>query len=112
LLLDDQHRSTLDVDHVIAGTGFRVDVARLGFLSSSLLARIETLGRYPVLTRSCESTVPGLYFAGAHAAVSLGPSERFLAGTHNCVRQLGRSVVRRLAEARSGARGRRITAPR
>jgi FAD-dependent urate hydroxylase len=109
LLFDDERRSSLDVDHVVAGTGFRVDVARLGFLPQSLLARIETLSRYPVLTRSCESTVPGLYFVGAHAAVSLGPSERFLAGTHNCVRQLSRSVIRRLAVARPDAPGRRIT---
>jgi hypothetical protein len=48
-----------------------------------------------VLTRAGESTVPGLYFVGAPAAFSLGPSMRFIAGTHNVARQLVRSVAQR-----------------
>jgi FAD-dependent urate hydroxylase len=86
--------STLDVDHVIAGTGFRVDVDRLTFLSEDLRGQIATLNRYPVLSRAGQSSVPGLYFAGAPAAVSLGPSERFIGGTHNSVRPLTRSIAR------------------
>jgi hypothetical protein len=48
--------------------------------------------------------VPGLYFAGAPAAVSLGPSVRFIAGTHSSVRPLASSLDRRatLAPARTG----------
>jgi FAD-dependent urate hydroxylase len=88
-------RSSLEVDHVIAGTGFRVDLARLAYLPEDLRARIATLGGYPVLTRAGESTVPGLYFVGAPAAFGLGPSMRFIAGTHNVARQLTRSVARR-----------------
>jgi hypothetical protein len=38
--------------------------------------------------------MPGLYFAGAHTAVSLGPSVRFIAGTHQAVAQLASSVAR------------------
>jgi FAD-dependent urate hydroxylase len=98
--------TTLDVDHVIAGTGFRVDVDRLTFLSDQLRRQIATLNKYPVLSRAGQSSVPGLYFAGAPAAVSLGPSERFIGGTHNSVRQLTRSMAAR-------ARGRRpADAPR
>jgi hypothetical protein len=63
-------------------------------LPEELRARIATLGGYPVLTRAGESTVPGLYFVGASAAFGLGPSMRFIAGTHNVARQLTRSVVR------------------
>ncbi len=95
LLLDGPKRSSIDVDHVIAGTGFRIDTARLAFLPDELRARIATLNGYPVLTRAGESTVPGLYFAGASAAASLGPSMRFIAGTHNATGQLARSVARR-----------------
>jgi hypothetical protein len=80
---------------VIAGTGFRIDLGRLAFLPSALRARIATLNGYPVVSRAGESTVPGLYFAGAMTAVSLGPSTRFIAGTHNTVRQLARSVAGR-----------------
>jgi len=94
LLLDGPQRSTIDADHVIAGTGFRVDIARLPFLPERLRSGIETLNGYPVLTRAGESTVPGLYFAGAPAAVSLGPSVRFIAGTHNVARPLARSLLR------------------
>lgn len=93
LLIDPPNRSPVDVDHVIAGTGFRIDIARLRFLAEGLRAAISTLDGYPVVTRAGESTVPGLYFAGAPAAVSLGPSVRFIAGTHRSARQLARSVA-------------------
>jgi FAD-dependent urate hydroxylase len=95
LLLDGPQRSSLEVDHVIAGTGFRIDVARLGFLPEELRARIATLTDFPVLSRAGESTVPGLYFAGAAASVSLGPSMRFIAGTHKATGRLARAVARR-----------------
>ena len=101
LLLDGTSRSSLEVDHVIAGTGFRIDLARLAYLPEELRARIATFGGYPVLNRTCESTVPGLYFAGAPAAFALGPSMRFIAGTHNVAAQMARSVARR-AKASGG----------
>ena len=92
--LDGPAATMLDVDHVIAGTGFRIDLDRLGFLSERLRGQIVTLNRYPVLSRAGQSSVPGLYFAGAPAAVSLGPSERFIGGTHNSVRPLTRAIAR------------------
>jgi NADPH-dependent 2,4-dienoyl-CoA reductase/sulfur reductase-like enzyme len=95
LLLNGPSRSSLEVDHVIAGTGFRVDIKHLDYLPEELRARIATLNGYPVLTRAGESTVPGLYFVGASAAFSLGPSMRFIAGTHNLTEHLTRSVARR-----------------
>ena len=95
-------RSSLEVDHVIAGTGFHVDIARLAYLPEELRARIATFSGYPVLTRAGESTVPGLYFVGAPAAFGLGPSMRFIAGTHNVAAQVARSVVRRA----KGSKGR------
>jgi thioredoxin reductase len=96
LVLDGPQTSTLDVDHVIAATGFRVDVARLPFLSDAVIARVATADGFPLVTRASESTVPGLYFAGAAAAASLGPSTRFIAGTHTTVRQIVRSLARSL----------------
>lgn len=95
LLLDGPNRSTIEADHVIAGTGFRIDVDRLAFLPKELRADIATLNGYPVVTRVGESTVPGLYFVGAPTAVSLGPSARFIAGTHNIAGRLARSLTRR-----------------
>ena len=95
LLLDGPDRTSLEVDHVIAGTGFRADVAHLDFLPEDLRARIATVSGYPVLSRAGESTVPGLYFAGALSAFSLGPSMRFIAGTHNISGRLTRSLAHR-----------------
>ena len=94
LSLEGSKRSSLEVDHVIAGTGYRYDIARLAYLPGDLQARIATVSGYPVLNRAGESTVPGLYFAGALAAFGLGPSMRFIAGTHNLSGQLARSVAR------------------
>jgi len=94
LLLDGPGQTTLDVDHVIAGTGFKVDLARLPFLPASVQEKIALQNGYPVVNRAGKSSVPGLYFAGAHTAVSLGPSVRFIAGTHQAVAQLTRSVAR------------------
>jgi hypothetical protein len=104
LLLDGPAQSSLQVDHVIAGTGFHFDMARLTYLPEELRARIATFSEYPVLTRAGESTVPGLYFVGAPAAFGLGPSMRFIAGTHNVATQLTRSVARRA----KGSKGRAV----
>jgi FAD-dependent urate hydroxylase len=101
LLLEGPTRSSLEVDHVIAGTGFRIDIARLPYLPEDLRTRIATVGGYPVLGRAGETSVPGLFFAGAPAAFGLGPSMRFIAGTHNLSAHLTRSVLRR-AEGKSG----------
>ena len=101
LTLDGPTRSSLEVDHVIAGTGFRVDLSRLAYLPEELQTRIATYAGYPVLSRAAESTVPGLYFVGAPAAFGLGPSMRFIAGTHNVATQLVRSVSQR-AKANTG----------
>jgi thioredoxin reductase len=94
LLIDGPQRSEIDADHVIAATGFKIDVARLPFLPAGLRAGIDQLNHYPVLNRAGETSVPGLYFAGAPASVSLGPSVRFIAGTHNSARQLARALAR------------------
>jgi FAD-dependent urate hydroxylase len=94
LLLDGPKRSTVDVDHVIAGTGYRVDVARLPYLAPEITSRLRVADGFPVLNRNCESSIPGLYFMGAPAAGSLGPSMRFIAGTHNCTGLVARSLTR------------------
>ena len=102
LLLEGPSRSSLEVDHVIAGTGFHVDLDRLAYLPEDLRARIATFSGYPVLNRAGESTVPGLYFVGAAAAFGLGPSMRFIAGTHNVARQLTASVAGRTTGIQGG----------
>lgn len=96
LQIDGPRQSSIEADHVIAGTGFRIDVARLSFLSAGIQAALVTRANCPLVNRAGESTVPGLYFAGAHTMVSLGPGARFISGTHHTAAQLAKSVARRL----------------
>ena len=95
LHLDGIGQSTMDVDHVIAGTGFRVDVSRLPFLSAEIKSSLVTGADCPLVNRAGESSVSGLYFAGAHTMVSLGSGVRFTSGTHYTAARLARSVARR-----------------
>jgi len=103
LLVEGPQQSVLTVDHVIAGTGFRIDLARLPFLPEGLRGRIATVNGYPAVSRVGESSVPGLYFVGAPTAVSIGPSARFIAGTHTISAKLARAVAGRSKAAPSRA---------
>lgn len=69
------------VDFVLLGTGYRIDVRRYPFLGSRLLSKLRTRGGYPLLGPGMQSTVPGLYFTGAAAAHTFGPTMRFVVGT-------------------------------
>jgi FAD-dependent urate hydroxylase len=79
LRLDDG--SVREYDLVMLGTGYQVDIARYPFLERSLLDRIRRVRGYPVLTRSFETSSPGLHVVGAPAAWSFGPLMRFVAGS-------------------------------
>jgi cation diffusion facilitator CzcD-associated flavoprotein CzcO len=70
----------VEVDHVIAATGYRADVSRLAFIDQTLQARISRVEGAPALNRHFESSVSGLYFVGAAAANSFGPLLRFAFG--------------------------------
>jgi FAD-dependent urate hydroxylase len=90
LSLDDG--SQREVEHVIHGTGYRVDAAGYDFLAPALVDQIRRVGGYPVLTRGLESSVPGLHFLGAPAAWSFGPIMRFVSGTWYAAESLQRAV--------------------
>jgi cation diffusion facilitator CzcD-associated flavoprotein CzcO len=100
LFLSGQQETVVDADHVMAGTGFRMDLARLAFLPSDIRSEISTFRNYPVVSKVGESSVRNLYFAGAPAAANIGPSMRFIAGTHNLARPLAKSLARRARAAK------------
>ncbi len=77
----DQRQGELRVDHIIAATGFQVNIERLPFLNRSLLPQVRCLYRAPKLSNHFESSVPGLYFIGFPSAYSFGPLMRFVLGT-------------------------------
>jgi thioredoxin reductase len=91
------------VDHVLLGTGYRVDLSRYPFLSPELLARIRRSHGYPVVGRGFESSVPGLHFLGAPSAWRFGPLMRFVAGTDFTARELARALTRPTATRRGRA---------
>lgn len=88
----------LDADHVIAATGYRIDLARLPFLGEELRARVQTVGGAPKLSSCFESSVPGLHFVGLAAAHTFGPAMRFVYGTRFSSTELVRGLARRPRE--------------
>lgn len=85
-------RQSIEVDHLIAATGFKVDLSRLGLMHDSLRSSIRTAGGAPVLNRQFESSVPDLYFVGVAAANSFGPLLRFAFGADYAARRLSRHL--------------------
>lgn len=69
------------VNHVLLGTGYRVDLAKYKFLSPELLREIRQLDGYPAVAAGLHTSVPGLHFTGAPAARNFGPLLYFVTGT-------------------------------
>jgi hypothetical protein len=80
-------------EHVIAATGYRVDLSRLPFLSPEIRSKIRSVNSGPALSSSFESSVPGLFFAGIAAANSFGPVMRFAFGAGFAARTLTRALL-------------------
>jgi hypothetical protein len=89
-------QKSLTVDHVIAGTGYRVDMRRLAFFGPQVLDRLDCVEHTPRLSRSFESSVPGLHFVGTAAANSFGPMLRFVYGAKFTSRRVAGHLVRSL----------------
>jgi FAD-dependent urate hydroxylase len=73
--------TTREADHLMFGTGYRVDVKRYPFLGEDILSDLRVANGYPVLRRGLESSIPGLHILGAPAAYSFGPTMRFVSGS-------------------------------
>lgn len=85
-------------EHLIAATGYKVDLKCLRFLSDELRAQVHTAGGAPVLNRAFESSVPGLYFAGLAAANSFGPVMRFAFGAGFAAKKVSAALAKAAAE--------------
>jgi len=83
-------KKTLEADHLIAATGFKVQLSRLKFLNDSPRSRIRSVAGSPILGRRFDSSIPGLYFVGVAAANSFGPLLRFAFGADYAARRLSR----------------------
>ena len=100
------------VDHVVLGTGYRVNIGQYRFLSRGILERLDIVDGYPRLDSGLESSLPGLHFTGAVAAYSFGPLMRFVAGTPFASAAVARRVRRaHPKELRLEARPRKTEEP-
>jgi pyridine nucleotide-disulfide oxidoreductase len=96
----DGSSSELQTQHVIAATGYRVDLNRLAFLSPDIRSRVNMVGGMPELSSTFESSMPGLYFAGLAAANSFGPVMRFAFGARFAAERLTQTMGKSFARSR------------
>jgi thioredoxin reductase len=80
-------------DHVIAATGYRIDLKRLRFLPDTVRSSLRTVGGSVAVGRGYQSSVPGLYFIGPSVAPSMGPVMRFVFGARHAAVTVGRQLA-------------------
>ena len=98
----------LKTDHVIAATGYRLDLDRLPILDEDLRRDVRRVGGTPRLSANFESSVPGLYFLGPLSANCFGPAMRFVLGADFTARRLCRHLASTIRESASSASIRRL----
>jgi hypothetical protein len=97
----DGSERAMNVEHVMAATGYKVDLNRLAFLSPELRAKIQIVNGSPVLSSTFESSAPGLYFTGLAAANSFGPVMRFAFGAGYTSRHLTETIAKLTSRGRA-----------
>jgi hypothetical protein len=90
---NQEHRK-IEVDHVIAATGYKVAISKLPFIDQALRSSIAVVADTPILNRQFESSVKGLHFIGAAAANSFGPLLRFAFGAEYVATRLAKHLAR------------------
>ncbi len=88
----DGRLENVAADHVIAATGYAIDLSRLAFLDPRLADQIRTENGKPALSVSYETSVSGLHIVGPAAAFSFGPVSRFVFGATHPARAITHAV--------------------
>jgi lysine/ornithine N-monooxygenase len=94
-----EQKRELRVDHVIAGSGYDIDVDRFVFLSRELRDQVARTAKFPTLDGAFQSSVPGLYFLGPSSTQSFGPLFRFVVGADYSARTVAKHLAFRLSAA-------------
>ncbi|MEC4020032.1 FAD-dependent oxidoreductase [Streptomyces sp. H27-D2] len=89
----DGRAGELSVDHVMAATGYRVDLAAMDFLGHGLRTGLARSGGAARLDAGFSSSERGLFFTGLPAAASFGPVMRFVCGTEFASPRIARAVA-------------------
>jgi thioredoxin reductase len=93
----DGREKEILTEHIIAATGYKVEMERLTFLSKEIRSQVKAVNGAPVLSSTFESSMPGLYFVGIAAANSFGPVMRFAFGAGFAARNLTRTMMKSLS---------------
>jgi cation diffusion facilitator CzcD-associated flavoprotein CzcO len=75
----------LDVDHVIAASGYRADLSAVPYLAG-VLDRVSVTDGFPDLSPGFETTLPGLFVTGFSATRDFGPFYGFTKGCPSAAR--------------------------
>jgi lysine/ornithine N-monooxygenase len=87
---------TLIVDHVIAATGYKVDVTRVPFLSAGkLLEQLATRNGFPKLDEHFQTSIPGLFMTSMLAVQDFGPFWGFTIAAPVSAQIIGRRLAAR-----------------
>ena len=73
-LAKDGSSCQLMVDHVVAGSGYDIDVERIEFMDRKLRSAIQRLERAPRLESHVRASLSGLHFIGPASANELRPA--------------------------------------
>jgi len=94
LRAQDGTEREIAADHIIAATGYKVSLESLKFLSPGIRSKLKAVDETPILSSSCESSMPGLYFVGIAAANSFGPVMRFAYGADFAARTVSKALAK------------------
>jgi len=90
---------TRSFDHVIAATGYKMDMRRIPFLPRSLVARLSEADGTPILSDSFETPVSKLYAVGPAALETFGPLMRFMVGSEFAAPRVASRLARQFPAA-------------
>jgi len=80
-------------DHVIAATGYRIDLKQLAFLPEAVRSSLRTVGGSAAVGADYQSSVSGLYFIGPSVAPTMGPVMRFVFGSEHAATTVGQALT-------------------
>jgi thioredoxin reductase len=100
---DREKTVRFETDHIIAATGYRVDLDRIQYLSAGLRAKIKTYEGAPILDRALQSSTAGLHFVGLTSAPSFGPVMRFVYGAKHAAAFLAAHLRKDLSRPSAAA---------
>ncbi|MFZ0062182.1 MAG: NAD(P)-binding domain-containing protein [Pyrinomonadaceae bacterium] len=96
LVVELSNGETVQCDQIVLATGYKVDIAKLPFLSSgNILGQLRTLDGFPVLDDHFETSVPGLFITSLPATQDFGPFFGFTISVRASARLICERLMRK-----------------